>query len=133
MARLLTVVVAGIVVGSLAYTNPRTLGPYVEAVVNHGAGTLCEQPGELGCEVACEAMAPVTKGLMQGALYLYTEKPQNFGVLTLYRTRLPGLEIRGVGLGGEVLVWPPGALPVNLCEVVSSPDFLKQGIYPSEF
>lgn len=133
MERLLTVVVAGIVVGSLAYTNPRTLGPYVEAVVQYGAGNLCEQPEEMGCEVACEAVAPVTKGLMQGALYLYTEKPQNFGVLTLYRTRLPGLEIRGVGLGGEVFVWPPGVLPVNLCEVVSSPDFLERGTYSSGF
>lgn len=132
MVRFLTVVVAGIVLGGLAYTNPRTLGPYVEAVAQHGAGNLCEQPGDLGCEMACEAVAPVTQRLMQGALYLYTEKPQNFGVLTLYRTRLPGLEIRGVGLGGEVLVWPPGALPVNLCEVVSSPDFLQPSTHPSE-
>ncbi|MBD2109303.1 hypothetical protein [Nodosilinea sp. FACHB-13] len=133
MERLLTMVVASIVVGSLAYTNPRTLGPYVETVVNHGARNLCEQPGDLGCEVACEAVAPVTKGLMQGALYLYSEKPQDLGVLTLYRTQLPGLEIQGVGLGGEVLVWSPGALPVNLCEVVSSPDFLKKGTYPVGF
>ena len=133
MVRFLSVVVAGIVLGGLAYTNPRTLGPYVEAVAQHGAGNLCEQSGELGCEVACEAMAPVTKGLMQGALYLYTEKPQNLGVLTLYRTRLPGLEIRGVGLGGEVLVWPLGSLPVNLCGVVSSPDFLGQGTYSAGF
>ena len=103
--------------GSWFYlTNPRTKAPYIDRILHESPKRFCQQPEETLCESLCEGILSVTQPIVREGLTLYTAQPKNFGFFTLYATRLPGLEIYGVGISGQILLWSPSKIPPSVCQ-----------------
>ncbi|MGF1515384.1 MAG: hypothetical protein ACFB5Z_17025 [Elainellaceae cyanobacterium] len=84
----------------LIQTNPQQKVDYIADASRRASGLLCEcSQGDF--ESICETLSPLIDVSIKGAFHVYTEKPKNFGLFSLFVTQFPGLEIYSVGIGGQ--------------------------------
>jgi len=100
-------------------SNPRTKDALLDRSEQTTHKIVCEQPDEALCEIVCETALPVTKLMIRGAFDLYTEKPLNFRLLTVYITRFPGVDVYALGIAGQVFMIPPKMARSSLCHELS--------------
>jgi hypothetical protein len=85
---------------TLLMANPHEKSQYLRSVSKQVHKVWCEQPeGEL-----CEIATPITRQALPIFLSAFTET-YNYQVLTFFHTQLPCLDIFGVGIAGQILVF----------------------------
>lgn len=120
MKKLFTLMVVGLAAGLLVYTNPRRKQDYVDFVADNAQRLFCQQSQAGNCERICEAFSPITAQIFRGVIYLYTDRPKNYWLFSVFTSKLPGFEIHAIGIGDRYFVWPINATPPQICQLLES-------------
>lgn len=91
----------GAILATAFITNSPSKAEHARIIVEHAHTQWCTDPGS---EV-CEFLSPLTRPALQSAIYFYTTT-HNRGLFTTYQTRLPCLDIYGISVFGQHLIWP---------------------------
>lgn len=89
---------------TLAATNPSQKGRYTDHVAD-GIQSLCCADLLMSSKSACTAFRPLTKPVLNGIVYAYTEAPRDYLFFTQYTTYLPGHTVHGIGFAGQFTFW----------------------------
>jgi len=109
----------------LALSNPSDKGQFVVFMSRKATNIMCDAPSAELCENLCTAARPVTFQATRGIFNLYTQKPKNYLLFTTFRSELPGLEVRAVGIANTYLLAPVDVDVLRLCELAG--ELLDQG------
>jgi len=92
-------IAAGLTV--LAVTNPNNHSEYARNIAVKSPEIFCVDPdGEI-----CKAFGPLARPLVGGIVRIYTTS-QNRIFFTTYHTEIPCLDIYGIGIVEQHIVWP---------------------------
>lgn len=103
------------IISVLGLTNPKRKQPYLDVIAQQLQANCCIEH-ELTTKSVCAIIAPVTKPILSRILHLYTEKPQDLLIVTLYKTNLPSQPtFHGIGIGGHYFTWPKPSVIATAC------------------
>lgn len=101
----------------LAFSNPSDKGQFVVFMSRKATNLMCESPSARRCENLCTVARPATFQATRGIFSLYTQKPKNYLLFTTFRSDLPGLEVRAVGIANTYLLAPVDVDALRFCEL----------------
>jgi len=94
----------------LAVTNPHSKIRYLREVSREFHEDWCLQPeGEL-----CEMVAPMSQPFLQVFLIPFTQA-NDYWFLTVFYTRLPCIDILGIGIAGQFIIFPMPDENASVC------------------
>lgn len=96
---------------TLAVTNPHDFDLYVDEVSRLAHNRWCRHPQNEWCEI----LSPITRSILPWTLKPATQT-QNYVVLTVFHTRLPCLDIFGIGIAGQHIIWPLPDTQTGRCQ-----------------
>lgn len=89
---------------AIAATNPKQKGKYIDHVAAE-VQSLCCANTFISSQSTCTALRPLTKPVLTGIIYAYTETPRDYLFFTQYTTYLPGHTVHGIGIVGQFAFW----------------------------
>ncbi|MEM9119977.1 MAG: hypothetical protein AAGD09_19140 [Cyanobacteria bacterium P01_F01_bin.56] len=96
---------------ALAVTNPRGPDHYVSEVSRLTHSRWCRQSQNEWCEI----LSPITRPMLPWTLKPATQT-RSYVILTVFHTRLPCLDIFGVGIAGQHIIWPMPDTQTGRCQ-----------------
>ena len=96
---------------TLAITNPRDPDRYIREVSRQAHGIWCNQPQNEWCEF----VSPITRPVIPWVLKATTQT-ENYIFFTFSHTRLPCVDIFGVGIVGQQIIWPVSDRDTDICD-----------------
>lgn len=95
---------------ALVITNPRDPGRHIREVSRQAHGIWCNQPQDEWCEF----VSPITRPVVPWALKAATQT-ESYVFFTFSHTRLPCVDIFGIGIAGQQIIWPVSDRDTDFC------------------
>jgi len=90
-----------VLLGSLFFTNTQDPSRYAKSVAERSQMILCVEPDS---EI-CKAIQPLARPVVGGIVRMYTTS-ENRIFFSTYQTEMPCLDIYGIGILKQHIIWP---------------------------